>query len=88
MMHYLSFSDAGDQERGQGSKTAQSTFQVGMRAPGTVNENCAEVTRRLRWVVRIISDCLWDLAQLKGRSAQFSQGDGAGRKGTLAVKTV
>jgi hypothetical protein len=86
MMHCLSLSDAGDRERGQGSETAQGTFQAGMRAPGTVKENCAEVTGRLRWAIQISSDCLRDLAQLEGRSAQFFQGGSAGSRGDWQEK--
>lgn len=62
MMHYLSFSGAGDQERGQGFETVQGTFQAEIWAPGTIKENCVEVTGRLRWEVWISSVCLRDLA--------------------------
>jgi len=38
---------------------------------GHYRENCAEVIGRLRWTIRINSDCSWDLARLESRSTQF-----------------
>lgn len=75
MMHCHSLSDAGDRERGQGYETTQGRFQAGMRAPRTVHENCAEVTRRLRWAILISNDYPQDLAQLEGRSMKCFEGD-------------
>ena len=71
MMHCYSLSDAGDQERGQGYETTQSTFQVGMPALGIIHENCAEFIGRLRWEIWINSDILQYMAQLESRSVKL-----------------
>ena len=81
MMHCHFISDASDWERGQDYEIVQGRFQVGMQAPGTTDENCTEITGRLRWKIQISSDCPQDLAQIEGRFAQFFGGSSASSKG-------
>jgi len=88
MMHYLFLSDAGDRERGKGSATIQEKFQAKMWVVGIIHEKCTEVTGKLRWEIQITSDYLRDLARLEGKSVHFSQGDSAGNRGRLVVKTT
>jgi len=47
----------------------QARFQAGMRAQGITGENSIEVTKSMRWKIRIRSKCPQDMSQAVGRSA-------------------
>lgn len=69
MMHFRSLSYSCDRERGRGYETVQARFQAGMRAQGITGENSIEVTKSMRWKIRIRSKCPQDMSQAVGRSA-------------------